>query len=154
VGSDFDGPLGLAKTAAVVDDQEPARQKAILEQYGFRNAYQRTWVVKGTHQILIIRVQLMGSPIQALGYFNLLTFADRTSGQLIAFPTPQLADTSGFTRSFMMSTGPQVAQDVSLVRGSLFYHFILTGPRGSISPDDILSIARSQSIEAASLAYK
>jgi hypothetical protein len=154
VGSGADGPLGLAGTAYAVDDKDPARQEAILKQYGFRNGYQRLWVVKGTHEILIIRVQLMGSPRQALGYLNLLTFAGRVSSQVTAFPTPQLADASGFTRLFTTSTGPQVAQDVSLARGPLFYHLILTGPRGSISPGDILSIARSQSTEAASVAYK
>jgi len=39
------------------------------------------------------------------------------------------------------------------VRGPLFYHLIFTGPQGSISPSDILRVARSQSTEAASLGY-
>jgi len=89
--------------------------------------------------------------VSILGYFNLLTFAGQTSGQMISFPTPQLAGASGFTRSFTESAGRQVAQDMNLVRGPLFYHLIFTGPQGSISPSDILSIARSQSTEAASL---
>jgi len=152
-GSDLDGPLGVAGTAEAVDDQETAKQVTILRQYGFRSAYQRTWVVKGTGETLIIRVQVMGSPGQALGYFNLLTFGDRTSAQLTAFPTPQLSDASGFTRSFTEPTGRQVAQDINLVRGLLFYHFIFTGPQGSISPSDILRIAESQSAEAVSLGY-
>jgi hypothetical protein len=154
VGSNVDGPLGLAGTAYAVDDEEVSIQESILEKYGFRDAYQRTWVVKGTHEILIIRVQHMGSHRQALEYFNLLNLGAPISSQLTAFPTPQLADASGFTRSFMASTGPQVAQDVSLVRGPLFYHLIFTGPRGSITPDDVLSIARSQSTDAASLGYR
>lgn len=95
----------------------------------------------------------MGSPTQALGYFNLLTFADRASSQLTTFPTPQLADASGFTRLFTESTGSQASQDINLVRGSLFYRLIFTGAPGSVSPSDILSIARSQSTEAASLGY-
>jgi hypothetical protein len=152
-GSGADGPLGLAATAEAVDDEQPARQDVLLEQDGFRRAYQRAWVVKGTHEVLIIRVQLMGSPGQALGYFNLLTFAGRVSTQLTAFPMPGLTGASGFTRPFTTSAGPQVAQDVNLVRGPLFYHLILTGPRGSITPADVLSIARSQSSEAASLGY-
>jgi len=152
-GSDLDGPLGLAGTAEAVDDQESAKQEAILRQYGFRSAYQRTWAVKGTGETLIIRVQVMGSPGQALGYFNLLTFAGQASSQLTTFPTPRLADTSGFTRSFTAPTGSQVAQDINMVRGPLFYHLIFTGPQGSISPSDILRVARSQSTEAASLGY-
>jgi hypothetical protein len=152
-GSDVDGPLDLAETANAVDDQEIATQEALLQQYGFRSAYQRTWVVKGTGEILIIRVQVMGSPGQALGYFNLLTYAGRTSGQMTAFPTPLLADASGFTRSFSASTGSQVAQDFNLVRGRLFYHVIFTGPQGSVSPGGVLRIARSQSKKAASLGY-
>jgi hypothetical protein len=59
-----------------------------LQQYGFRSAYQRTWVVKGTGETLIIRVQVMGSPKQALGYFNLMTFDGRISSQQTTFPTP------------------------------------------------------------------
>ncbi len=152
-GSDLDGPLGLSATAKAVDDQETAQQEAILRQYGFRSAYQRTWAVKGTGETLIIRVQVMGSPGQALGYFNLLTFAGQASSQLTTFPTPRLADTSGFTRSFTAPTGSQVAQDINMVRGPLFYHLIFTGPQGSISPSDILRVARSQSTEAASLGY-
>ena len=104
-GSDLDGPLGLAATAEAVDDQETAAEEAILQQYGFRSAYQRTWIVKGTGETLIIRVQVMGSALQALGYFNLLNFAGQASSQLTAFPTPQLPDASGFTRSFTESTG-------------------------------------------------
>ena len=104
-GSDLDGPLGLAGTAEAVDDQETAKQEAILQQYGFRSAYQRTWALKGTGETLIIRVQVMGSAVQALGYFNLLNFAGQASSQLTAFPTPQLPDASGFTRSFTESTG-------------------------------------------------
>jgi hypothetical protein len=152
-GSELDGPLGLAGTAEAVDDQEAAKQEAILQQYGFRSAYQRTWAVKGTGETLIIRVQVMGSAGQALGYFNLLTFADQASSQQTTFPTPQLPDASGFTRSFTAATGSQVAQDINLVRGPLFYHVIFTGPQGSVSPSNILSIARSQSTEAASLGY-
>jgi hypothetical protein len=152
-GSGADGPLDLAETAEAVDDQETSTQEALLQQYGFSSAYQRTWVVKGTGETLIIRVQVMGSPGQALGYFNLLTFAGRTSGQTTAFPTPSLADASGFTRSFSASTGSQVAQDLNLVRGRLFYHLIFTGPQGSISPGSVSSIARSQSKRAASLGY-
>jgi hypothetical protein len=152
-GSDVDGPLGLAGTAEAVDDQEPVKQKTILQQYGFRSAYQRTWVVKGTGETLIIRVQLMGSPTQAVGYFDLLTFAGQASNQMTTFPTPRLADASGFTRSFTAPTGSQVAQDLNLVRGPLFYHLIFTGPQGSISPSDVLRIARSQSTAAASLGY-
>ena len=152
-GTDLDGPLSLSGTATAVDDQETATQEAILRQYGFRSAYQRGWVVRGTGETLIIRVQLMGSPSQALGYFNLLNFGAQASGQLTTFPTPELAAASGFTRSFAESTGPQVAQDISLVRGPLFYHLIFTGPRGSISPADILTIAGSQSTEAASLGF-
>ena len=152
-GSDLDGPLGLGETAEAVDDQETAKQDELLKQYGFRSAYQRTWVVKGTGKTLIIRAEVMGSPKQALGYFNLLTFAGRTSGQLTSFPTAQLANASGFTRSFTDSDGPQVAQDINMVRGRLFYHLILTGPRGSISPRNVLSIARSQSTEAVTLGY-
>jgi hypothetical protein len=153
VGSRFDGALDLVETAEAVDDQQTAEQQAILRQYGFRSAYQRTWLLKGTSKILIIRVQVMGSPALALGYFNLLTFAGRTSSQMTNVATPQLADASGFTRYFTGSTGRQVAQDINLARGRLFYHLIFTGPRGSISPSDILSIARSQSNEAASLGY-
>jgi len=153
-GSDLDGPLGLSATAKAVDDQETAQQEAILRQYGFRSAYQRTWVVKDTGETLIIRVQVMGSPLQALGYFDLLTFAGQSSHQQTTFPTPQLADASGFTRFFTASTGSQVAQDINLARGPLFYHLIFTGPKGSISPSDILSIAGSQSTEAASLGYR
>jgi hypothetical protein len=152
-GSALDGPLGLTATAEAVDDQETAKQQAILQQYGFRRAYQRAWVVKGTGKMLIIRVQVMGSATQALGYFNLLTFADRVSTQVTTFPTPQLADASGFTRLFTGSTGSQASQDVNLVRGPLFYHFILTGAQGSVAPSDVLSIASSQSTEAATLGY-
>ena len=152
-GSELDGPLGLAGTAEAVDDQEAAKQEAILQQYGFRSAYQRTWAVKGTGETLIIRVQVMGSAGQALGYFNLLTFADQASSQQATFPTPRLADTSGFTRSYTAPTGSQVAQDINMVRGPLFYHVIFTGPQGSVSPSNILRIARSQSTEAASLGY-
>lgn len=152
-GSDLDGPLGLIGTAEAVDDQETAKQEAILQQYGFRRSYQRTWVVKGTGETLVIRVQVMGSPVQALGYFNLLTFADQASGQLTTFPTPELADSSGFTRLFTGSTGSQASQDINLVRGPLFYHLIFTGAQESVSPSDILSIARSQSTEAATLGY-
>jgi len=146
-GSDVDGPLDLAETAQAVDDQEIPQEEAVL------SAYQRTWVVKGTSKVLIIRVQVMGSPMQALGYFNLLTFDARTSSQLTSFAMPRMADSSGFTRPFTSSTGSQVAQDVNLARGRLFYHLIFTGPQGSISPSDILGIARSQSAEAVSLGY-
>jgi hypothetical protein len=152
-GSDTDGPLDLPETAEAVDDQETATQEALLQQYGFHGAYQRTWVVKDTGEILIIRVQVMGSPAQALGYFTVLNFGGRTSDQLTTFPTPGLADASGFTRPFTGSTGPQVSQDINLARGRLFYHLIFTGPEGSISPGDVLNIARHQSTEAASLGY-
>jgi hypothetical protein len=152
-GSDLDGPLDLAETAKAVDDQETAKQEAILRQYGFRSAYQRTWVVKGAGEVLVIRVQLMGSAAQALGYFQVLNFDDRLSAQLTRFATPQLADASGFTRLFTEASRRQVSQDVSLVRGRLFYHLIFTGPRGAVSPGDILRIARSQSTEAASLGF-
>lgn len=152
-GSDLDGPLGLAATAEAVDDQETATQEAILQQYGFRSAYQRTWVAKGTAETLIIRVQVMGSPKQALGYFKLLTFDGRISTQVTSFPTPHLADASGFTRSFTATNGSEVSQDINLARGRLFYHLIFTGPQGSISPNDVLKIAESQSADAASLGY-
>jgi hypothetical protein len=153
VGSVRDGPLGLAATANATDDRETATQKSILKQYGFRSAYQRTWIVKGTAEMLIIRVEVMGSSKQALGYFNLLTFADRSSAQLTTFATPLLAETSGFTRSFVASTGKEVSQDINMVRGDLFYHLIFTGPEGSISPGEVLTVAKDQSIEAASLGY-
>jgi hypothetical protein len=153
VGSNSDGPLDLTGTAEAVDDQETGEQEAILQRFGFVSAYQRTWVVKGTTELLIIRVQVMGSPGQALDYFNLLTLADRTSDQLASVPTPRLTGASAFTRSFVDSDGSQVAQDVNLVRGRLFYHLILTGPAGTISPDQALRVARSQSIEAAVLGY-
>jgi len=153
VGSDADGPLGLAATAEAVDDQETAAEEAVLQQYGFRSAYQRTWIVKGTGEVLIIRVQVMGSPKQALDYFNLMTFDGRISSQVTAFPTPRLADASGFTRSFTATNGSQVSQDINLERGRLFYHLIFSGPQGSISPSDVLKIAGSQSTEAASLGY-
>jgi hypothetical protein len=152
-GSDSDGPLDLTETAQAVDDQEVAEQQRILEQYGFTSGYQRTWLVKGTGDVLIIRVQDMGSTSEALAYLNLLTFFVPTSAQLIKFPTPGLADASGFTRYFTGSTGTQVAQDVSLARGRLFYHLIFTGPKGSISTANVLGIARAQSTEAASLGY-
>jgi hypothetical protein len=153
IGSNVDGPLDLAQTAEAVDDEDTAQQQAILLQYGFLSAYQRTWVVKGTSEVLIIRVQVMGSPVQALGYFNLLTSDAPTSSQLTRFAMPRIADSSGFTRSFTSSTGIQVAQDVNLARGRLFYHLIFTGPQGSISPRDLVRIARSQSAEALSLGY-
>jgi len=124
-----------------------------LQQYGFRSAYQRTWVVKGTAEMLIIRVQVMGSAEQAVGYFNLLTFDGRESDQVTAFPTPELAHASGFTRSFTATKGSEVSQDINLARGRLFYHLIFTGPQGSISPGDVLHIALSQSTEAALLGY-
>jgi hypothetical protein len=152
-GIGSDGPLDLSETAKAVDDQDTTTQESLLQQYGFLSAYQRTWVVKGTGKVLIIRVQVMGSPAQARGYSALLTFAVRVSDQLTTFPTPRLADASGFTRSFTGSTGPQVSQDIDLVRGRLFYHLIFTGPQGSISPADVLSIARHQSAEAVSLGY-
>jgi hypothetical protein len=148
-----DGPLGLAATATAVDDQETATQEALLQQYGFKSAYQRTWIVKGTGDVLIIRVQVMGSPTQALGYFNQLNFGSRLSTQLTAFPTPHLADASGFTRPFVASTGKEAAQDVNMARGDLFYHLIFAGPLGSISPGDVVKIATSQSVKAASLGY-
>jgi len=152
-GSDLDGPLGLAATARAVDDQETVAQEAVLQQYGFRSAYQRTWVVKGTAETLTIRVQVMGSAKQALAYFNVLTFDGGLSSQVTAFPTPELADASGFTRSFMATDGSEVSQDINLARGRLFYHLILTGPQGSISPSDVLQIAGSQSRESALLGY-
>lgn len=152
-GSESDGHLDLPQTAQAVDDQETAQQETILQNYGFRSAYQRTWVIKGTSEILIIRVQVMGSSTEAIGYFNLLTVADRVSLQVKSFSTPQLIDASGFTRSFSESTGNQVALDINMARGRLFYHLILTGPRGSISPNTILRIASSQSAEAESLGY-
>lgn len=152
-GSDLDGPLGLVATAEAVDDQETVTQEAILKQYGFRSGYQRTWVVKGTAETLIIRVQVMGSPKQALGYFHLLTFDGRLSTQVSTFPTPQLAEASGFTRPFTATNGSQVSQDINLARGRLFYHVIFTGPQGAISPSDVLRIAGSQSTEAATLGY-
>jgi hypothetical protein len=152
-GSNLDGPLNLIETATAVDDQETAIQEAILRQYGFRTAYQRTWTISGTGETLIIRVQDMGSPMKALGYFNFLTYTSRLLGQLTSFPTPQLADASGFSRSFTESTGPQVAQDISLARGRLYYHLIFTGPQGTVSPSDILTIARSQSTQAVSLGF-
>jgi hypothetical protein len=154
VGTDLDGPLGLDATAEAVDDQETAEQEMVLQQYGFRRAYQRTWIVKGTGETLIIRVQVMGSPKKALGYFNLLTFASRTSTQQTAFATPDLTDASGFTRPFSESAGNQVSQDINLARGRLFYHLIFTGPQGSLSPSYVLSLADSQSTEAASLGYR
>ena len=153
VGSDADGPLGLPATAEAVDDQETAAEEAVLQQYGFRSAYQRTWIVKGTGEVLIIRVQVMGSPKQALDYFNLMPFDGRISSQVTAFQTPRLADASGFTRSFTATNGSQVSQDINLERGRLFYHLIFSGPQGSISPSDVLKIAGSQSTEAASLGY-
>jgi hypothetical protein len=153
VGSEVDGPLGLIATAEAVDDQETAQQEANLQQYGFRSAYERTWVVKGAAETLIIRVQVMGSPKQALEYFNLLTFYGRLSSEVTTFPTPRLTDASGFTRSFTAANGSQVAQDINMARGRLFYHLIFTGPQGSISPSDVLKIAGSQSTEAASLGY-
>jgi hypothetical protein len=152
-GSVGDGPLGLAATATAVDDQKIALQESLLRQYGYRSAYQRTWVVKGTAEVLIVRVQVMGSPEQAVRYFNLLTFAGRLSAQVSAFPTPRLADASGFTRSFVESNVNEVAQDINMVRGDLYYHLIFTGPLGSISPDHVLRIARDQSSDAASLGY-
>jgi hypothetical protein len=151
-GSASDGPLDLTATAEAVDDQETTMQEALLHQDGYVRAYERTWVVKGTGDLLIIRVQVMGSPAQALDYFSLLTFAGRASGQT-ALPTPGMTDASGFTRYFTGSTGPQVAQDVNLVRGRLFYHLIFTGPQGSISPADAIGVARSQSSAAADLGY-
>src|SRR5580704_13889281 len=57
-GTDIDGRLGLDATAEAVDDQEIAEQEAVLQQYGFTSAYQRTWIVKGTGATLIIRVQV------------------------------------------------------------------------------------------------
>ena len=84
--------------------------------------------------MLTIRVQVMGSSQQSLGYFTLLTVADRSSVQLTAFPTPRLADASGFTRSFAASTGKEASQDINMVRGTLFYHLSFTGPQGLISP--------------------
>lgn len=152
-GSALDGSLGLAATANAVNDQETATQESILQQYGFRGAYQRTWIVKGTAEMLTIRVQVMGSSQQSLGYFTLLTVADRSSVQLTAFPTPRLADASGFTRSFAASTGKEASQDINMVRGTLFYHLSFTGPQGLISPAEVLGIARSQSIEAGLLGY-
>jgi hypothetical protein len=152
-GSDLNGPLGLAETAEAVDNKETATQESVLRQHGFRSAYQRTWVVRGTAEMLIIRVQVMGSPEQSLSYLALLTFDGRLSAQETTFPTPQLAGASGSTRSFMVAKGSDVSQDINLARGRLFYHLILTGPRGSVSPSDVLKIARSQSRVAASLGY-
>jgi hypothetical protein len=152
-GTGSDGPLGLAATANAVDDQDPALEQTLLAQYGFRSAYQRTWVVKGTGEVLIIRVQVMGSPKESLGYYNLMTFYSRTNTQLIAFPTSQLADASGFSRTFAASTGKQQSQDINMVRGVLFFHFIFTGPLGSVTPADVVKIAESQSGQAASLGY-
>jgi len=145
--------LGLAATAEAVDDQETAAGEVVLQQYGFRSAYQRTWVVKGTAETLIIRVQVMGSPKQALGYFNLLTFDGRLSSQVTKFPTPQLADSSGFARYFAATNGSDVSQDINLARGRLFYHLIFPGPQGSVSPSDVLKIAGSQGWKATSLGY-
>jgi len=153
IGASADGPLGLTATAIAVDDLEPARQAALLVQYGFRRAYERTWSVKGAGQTLIIRVQLMGSGLLATGYFNLLALADRAVTQFTAFATPTLVRAAGFSRAFAGATGPQVAEDVSLVRGPLFYHLIFTGPQGSVSPGNVLGIAQSQSDLAASLGY-
>jgi hypothetical protein len=152
-GSDLNGSLGLAATAEAVDNQETATQQAILRQYGFRSAYQRTWVVKGTAETLVIRVQVMGSPEQALSYLTLLTFDGRLSTQVTAFPTSHLADASGLTRSFTATNGSDVSQDINLARGRLFYHLILTGPRGSVRMSDVLKVAGSQSMLAASLGY-
>jgi hypothetical protein len=47
-----------------------------------------------------------------------------------------------------------VAQDVNLVQGRLFFHLIFTGPRGKVSPGDVLAVARSQSAEAADQGYR
>jgi hypothetical protein len=118
-GSDLNGPLGLAATTEAVDNEETAAQEAILRQYGFRSAYQRACVVKGTAETLIIRVQVMGSPEQARSYLTVLTFDDRLSTQVAAFPTPHLADASGFTRSFTATNGSDVSQDINLARGRL-----------------------------------
>lgn len=152
-GSDLDGPLGLTATANAVDDQQPAAQEMLLQKYGFVRSYERTWGVKGVGETLIIRVQVMGSPSQARAYYNVLTYADKVSSQLTTFSTPSLSGASGFTRSFAGSTGPQISQDINLVRGPLFYHLIFTGPQGSLQPSDVLDIARSQSALAASIGY-
>jgi hypothetical protein len=152
-GSALDGPLGLVGTAEALDDQETSTQEALLQQYGFISAYQRAWLVEGTRQLLIIRVQVMGSPAQAAAYFNLLNVADRASGQFGSFPTPRLAEASGFTHTYDDSSGREVSQDISLVRGRLFYHLIFTGPKGTVPAGDVLGVAVSQSNEAADLGY-
>jgi len=153
VGSKSDGPLDLLATAEAVDDQQTSEQELLLRQNGFVGGYQRTWVVAGTAELLIIRVQVMGSPAKAFDYFNLLTYGGKASGQT-SFSTAPLPEASGFTRYFDGSTGPQVSQDVNLVQERLFFHLIFTGPRGRISPRDVLAIAESQSAEAADQGYR
>jgi hypothetical protein len=149
------GPLDLSATANAVDDKDVAHATTDLEQFGFQRAYDLVWVLKGTDESLSIRVQLMESASQAMGYFNLLSSADQTSTVLTTFPTPGLATATGFTDNDVTdSNGPRTVQSVELVRGPLFYDLELIGPRGTIAPTAILSAAQSQSAEAASLGYR
>lgn len=147
------GSLDLAATAKAVDDKDVARATTDLEQYGFQRAYELVWVLKGTDDSLSIRVQLMGSASQAMGYFNVLSFGVRTSSALTAFSTPRLGTATGFTDDVTDSNGPRTVQSVYLVRGPLFYDLELIGPRGTIAPSAVLRAARSQSAEDASLGY-
>ena len=74
LGFDVEGPLDLA--GAAKNFSAPAVEQGILRSLAFQRGYERVWKIKGQDRILYIFVLQMGSPKQALDYFDGKTFAD------------------------------------------------------------------------------
>jgi hypothetical protein len=152
VGVGFEGPLDISQVASV-QSTTPAAETVVLRQYGFRAGYDRTWAINGTNKALATRVLVMGSPTQALDFYNETTFENREVGNYATFETPALATSVGYRASVTLTTGVRELLWIDMVRGPLFYHIVLLGLPNSLAPSELLSVAQSQSTEDASLGY-
>jgi len=151
-GTGVDGPLALPAAAKAQSSANPSGARSQLVTLGFKRGYARGWVVTGASEFLYSYVFLFDSPHDATSYWNQITFEYRVDPNISTFPTGALANAA----SFIVHTTAQGVHDdyvVDLVAGPLFYRVDLGGPPGSVTPSDVLTIARSQMVEAAALGY-
>jgi hypothetical protein len=154
VGVGVEGPLDLAAAATAQSSTNPTGAQLQLQGAGFLRGYTRGWVVKGTTpEFLLCRVLLFGSAQKALRYYDAITFTEKVDPHISTFPTPGLTDAVGFIVSYTDSQGAHTDYTIDMVAGRLLYHLDFGGPPGAVVPNDIVTIAHSQSLKAASLGY-
>jgi len=153
-GVGVDGPLDLLGAAKAQSSTNAAAVQADLVREGFLRGYERGWVIKaGTTEFLNCWVLLFATRLQAAAYFNLINFDAKVAPNISTFPTPGLANSSGFVVPFTLAQGPQVDHTIDLVAGRLYFHLGLSGPPGTFTANDILTIAQSQRARATALGY-